>query len=231
MKKTNLLKISALTLAFALTACGGTSENGGNGQDNQGGFDTSRRISLYSRAAGSGTRECFFETIKYKEVAKEDKWESGVTVSTKGANSELMSAIANDEYGIGYCSLDSLSSVSGIKGLKYEGVEATKENVLNESYKLKRNFNYVIRDYSGATDTSAKEAVEGFIAFLTTTREGQAVISSKGGIIQNNPNLVTFSSIIDNYPVFKSDKKLLLIFVDLQVLNQLSKQQLKKLKL
>ena len=188
MKKTNLLKISALTLAFALTACGGTSENGGNGQDNQGGFDTSRKISLYSRAAGSGTRECFFETIKYKEVAKEDKWESGVTVSTKSANSELMSAIANDEYGIGYCSLDSLSSVSGIKGLKYEGVEATKVNVLNESYKLKRNFNYVIRDYSGETDTSAKEAVDGFIAFLTTTREGQAVISSKGGIIQNNPN-------------------------------------------
>ena len=35
-------------------------------------FDENASIKLFSIAAGSGTRECFFESIGYKDVAKED---------------------------------------------------------------------------------------------------------------------------------------------------------------
>ena len=38
-----------------------------------------------------------------------------------------MSAIKDDKYGIGYCSLDSLATASGIKGLTYEGVTASED--------------------------------------------------------------------------------------------------------
>ena len=208
MKKRNLFKVSALGLALLVTACGGT-ESGGNTGDT---FDTSKKITLYSRESGSGTRECFFEGIGYKDVAKENKWEKGVTVSTKAANSDLMSAVGNDEYAIGYCSLDSLSSVNTIKGVKYEGVEATEANVLNGTYKLKRNFNYVIRNYENPADKSKKEAVEGFIAFLTTTTEGQAVIKANGGIVERRNDLVSFNSIAKNYPVFSSTEAVTIDF-------------------
>lgn len=206
MKKSNLLKLSLLGLTFALTGCGASN----TGTEDT--FDTSKKISLYTRAAGSGTRECFFETIGYKDVAKEDKWESGVVVSSKSANADLMNAVGEDEYAIGYCSLDSLSAVKTIKAVKYEGVEATKANVLNGTYKLKRNFNFVTRNYTEESDKSKKEAVEGFIAFLTKTNEGQAVIANNGGIVEARTDLVSFSSIIEQYPVFKSSEKVQIDF-------------------
>lgn len=206
MKKSNLLKVGLLGLAFVVTGCGSNENTGGDT------FDTSKKISLYSRAAGSGTRECFFETIGYKDVAKDDKWENGVVVSTKSANADLMKAVGDDEYAIGYCSLDSLSSVSTIKAVKYEGVEATKANVLNGSYKLKRNFNFVTRSYEDEADKSKKEAVDGFIAFLTKTTEGQAVIANNGGIVEARTDLVAFSTILENYPIFNSAESLTIDF-------------------
>lgn len=223
MKKRNLLKVSVLGLALLATSCG-TTNNG-----NEDTFDTSKNIKLYSREAGSGTRECFFEGICYKDVAKENKWAEGVTVSTKAANSDLMSAVGSDEYAIGYCSLDSLSSVSTIKGVKYEGVEATEANVLNGTYKLKRNFNYVIRNYENPSDASKKQAVEGFIAFLTTTTEGQAVIKANGGIIEQKNNLVSFSSIAANYAVFSSTESVTIDFCGSTSVEKIIKAAVEKL--
>lgn len=198
MKFSKLSKIGALALAFAATACSSVSSE----------FDTSKAIKLYSRDAGSGTRECFFEGIGYSEVKAEDKWESGVTVSSAGSNADIMSNVGGEEYGIGYCSLDSVSSVSTIKALKFEGVEATKENVLNGTYKLKRNFNYVLRNYDDEADASKKQACEGFIDFLTNTTEGQTVISTNGGIISARTDLKSFKDIESKYAIFTSDEQL-----------------------
>ena len=44
----------------------------------------------------------------------------------------MVESIKNDEYGIGYISLSSLKD-SGLKGLIYEGIAPTEENVLNGS--------------------------------------------------------------------------------------------------
>lgn len=205
MKIRNCVKVGAIMLVMFATSCTQT-----NGNENN--FDKNKNITLYSRAAGSGTRECFFEGIGYKDVAKEDKWNSGVTVSTKASNSEIMSAVGNDEYAVGYCSLDSVSAVSTIKALKYEGIEATKTNVLNGSYQLKRNFNYVIRDYSLEEDLYKKQAVLGFIDFLTNTMEGQSTISSNGGIVETRTDLVAFNDIKNNYPIFNTSQEITIDF-------------------
>ncbi len=160
----------------------------------------SKNVKLYSREAGSGTRECFFEGIGYSDVKAEDKWNDGVVVSSQASNGDMMSAIKDDKYGIGYCSLDSLTTASGIKGLTYEGVSASEDTVIDGTYKLSRNFNYVIRcDYS-ETESNKKLAVNAFIDFMST-KEGLSTIKSVGGIISGLDSAPSWSSIQqEKYP-------------------------------
>ena len=58
--------------------------------------------------------------------------------------------IKADNNGIGYISLASLSD-SGLKGLSYEGVAPTEAGVVDGTYKLQRNFNYISRAESDCT--------------------------------------------------------------------------------
>ncbi len=151
-------------------------------------------IKLYSREAGSGTRECFFEGIGYGAVKAEDKWNTGVTVSSQATNGDMMNAVKADSLGIGYCSLDSLSSASGIKGLKFEGVAASEETVNDGTYKLSRNFNYVIRGDYSEENANLKTAVNAFVDFMST-KEGKAVIKTAGGIISGLDSAPTWASV------------------------------------
>ena len=171
--------------------------------ENASGDYATSSIKLYNREAGSGTRECFFEGIGYKDVAKEDKFPDTVQVSSQSSNGNMMGAIKEDEYGIGYCSLDSLTTATGIKGLSYEGVTASEATVLDGTYKLARNFNYVVRaDYTEA-QKNTQLAVNAFLDFLTS-REGLLAIKSKGGIVNVDANAKTWSSIVDEkYPELK----------------------------
>lgn len=187
-------RIGACIALMALAGVGALASCGESGTS----FDEASSIKLFSRAAGSGTRECFFESIGYKDVAKEDKWNSNVVVSTSATNPDMMHAISVEPYGIGYCSLDSLSSVSGIKGLSYEGVEASVESVVNGTYKISRNFNFVIRDYSD--QASAKSiATHAYVDFLLNSVEGQTAIKNAGGILEDRSDLTPWSELAKNY--------------------------------
>lgn len=73
MKKVLLVCSLALTgiLGATIVSCGNneqTDNPGGNTPTGE--FDTSKSITLYSREAGSGTRECFFEGIGYGVLKK-----------------------------------------------------------------------------------------------------------------------------------------------------------------
>ena len=177
MKRFLLLSSLALVGAGVITSCGNS------------GFDASSNITLYSREAGSGTRECFFEGIGYGDVAKEDKWNAGVSVQSAASNGEIMTKVGTDASAVGYCSLDSLKDGEGIKALTFEGVEATEETAVDGSYKLKRNFNYVVRDSADARYTSnedLKVAKEAFVAYMTESKEGLQTIAANGGIIDSS---------------------------------------------
>ena len=177
MKRFLLLSSLALVGAGLITSCGNS------------GFDASSNITLYSREAGSGTRECFFEGIGYGDVAKEDKWNAGVSVQSAASNGEIMTKVGTDASAVGYCSLDSLKDGEGIKALTFEGVEATEETAVDGSYKLKRNFNYVVRDSADARYTSnedLKVAKEAFVAYMTESKEGLQTIAANGGIIDSS---------------------------------------------
>ena len=149
------------------------------------GFVMESTINVYTRDTSSGTRDGFMNGIGFKEAAKDD------SVLAKGfivaGNAEQVSAVQTDKYAIGYVSLSTLYTAL-FKGLHFEGVAPTEENVLSGAYKLARRFNYMLRDdYSvyGA-DAAAYEALsKAFIAYMGST-EGLLSILQAGGIVDVN---------------------------------------------
>lgn len=161
-------------------------------------FDSNASIKLFSRAAGSGTRECFFENIGYADVAKEDKWNADVVVANSATNPDMMNSVANEPNAIGYCSLDSLASASNIKALSYEGVVASVDTVVNGTYKISRNFNFVIRAYDDETSANSI-ATHAYVDFLLNSIEGHTAIQSAGGILSENDSLTPWSELASKY--------------------------------
>ena len=168
--KNRFLLLGAMALVgvfgVGLASCGGNNDT----------------IKLYSREHGSGTRECFFEGIGYGDVKKDDKWNEGVVVSSASSNGAIMTSVGDDESGLGYCSLDSIDTVKSIKGLTFEGVAASEETVVDGTYKLQRNFNFVSAD-SSLLDAQHALAKDAFVAFMTESKEGLQAIAAEGGIL------------------------------------------------
>ena len=161
---------------------------------------TEEVIKVYTRDTTSGTRDGFFTTIGFSE-ATTDNTKLGQGYVEVDGNGSMISALNNDEFGIGYISLASLAS-SGLKGLNYEGIAPTEANVLNGSYTLKRNFNYIVRN-EFASDKE-QQIVIAYLAFLTT-KDAKATIQSKDGIVEVKNSDPTWDEIKDDYPVCQED--------------------------
>lgn len=159
-----------------------------------------KEIKVYTRDTSSGTRDGFFTTISFKD-ATSDNTPLVKGYIEVGGNGDMIRALKNDEFGIGYISLVSLGE-SGLKGLAVDGVSPTEENVLNGSYKLTRNFNYNIRS-EFASDVE-RDIVNAFVAYLST-KEAKATIKGEGGIVAINATDPSWDDIKDNYPVTKQD--------------------------
>lgn len=137
-------------------------------------------ITRYTRDTDSGTREGFFEKIGFKDASKDNTLIPGA-VEVSG-NGTMLTSIEGDEFGIGYVSLASVTS--DVKALKFEGVEATEDNVINGTYTLTRNFNYVTRTADDMTETE-KLLVDGFLKYADS-KEGLAIIKAQSGIIASD---------------------------------------------
>lgn len=181
MKKIKMMTRSAVVLATLVMgfACSGNKD---------------ASIRVYTRDTTSGTRDGFFTGIGFK-AAKED---NSVLVSDYvevASNGDMINAVKNDDYSLGYISLGTLEG-SGVKGLIYEGVQPNEGNVLNHSYKLTRNFNYCKRDNY---EVKAKEEiVNAFIAFMSTS-EGKATISEHGGILEVSTGDKSWNEVKEEY--------------------------------
>lgn len=163
-------------------------------------FDSSKNIIKYSRDSSSGTRDGFFTAIGYSEAKTDDTKIPGFIKATDNAN--MVSLVKNDTYGIGYISLSSLES-SGLKALKFEGVEATEDNVINGTYKLSRNFNYVKKADSDLSENE-KLIVDGFISFMYS-KEGLSIIKSKDGILTTSiSSAQSFDDVLANNAELKA---------------------------
>lgn len=173
---------AAVLFAVVAAGCGSAGEkardkDAGSSKETvqtSGDFDAENEISVVSREEGSGTRGAFIE-LTGLEVKKDDK---KVDMTYEGAQitnntSVMMTAVAKDDYAIGYISLGALDDT--VKAVKVEGAEPTAENIKAGSYQLSRPFNVAIKE--GADNPVAAD----LMAFILSD-EGQKIVEDNGYI-------------------------------------------------
>ena len=121
------------------------------------------KIHIIAREAGSGTRSAF-----------EDLVMSGYEINPKAivqnSNGAVRQLVSGDPNSIGFISLGLVDHT--VKAVALEGVEASMENIFNESYSLFRPFLFVVK--------SAPEGLTAeFIDFVLST-EGKNILSDEG---------------------------------------------------
>ena len=139
-----------------------------------GDFDHTSAIAVYSREDGSGTRGAFIELFGVEEKDESGEKVDNTTEEAIITNSTdvMLTSVAGDTYAIGYVSLGSLNDT--VKAVKIDGAEATVENIKSGTYKIARPFNI-------ATKGEVSEAAQDFINYIMSG-DGQKVISDNGYI-------------------------------------------------
>lgn len=186
MKKVLVIFLTLIT-GLVLVAC----SNGTND-------DTD--INVYTRDTTSGTRGAFFEIIGLDDLAgsNEDLATGFVEVSSNG---DMLSSVRNDVNAIGYVSLASLTA--DLKALAYNGVEASVENVLDDSYTLKRPFMYIQKDLDDIENADEKALLAAFVAFMAT-RDGLEIIKNNDGIVDIPESAKLWDDIKAEHPIVES---------------------------
>lgn len=191
MKKIFILVITFITV-FALTACEGTKE---------------RTINVYTRDTSSGTRSGFMGYIGFDDAKSDD------SVLVEGfntaGNDEIINAVKTDVNAIGYVSMSTLSSE--FKAVQFNGVDATEANVLNGTYVMARNFNYMLRDSYDFDNSGIVEGNEETIQLISEawvayiqTKTGKVTISGADGIVDITTG-DTWNDIKDSHQVCDQD--------------------------
>ncbi|XFA98388.1 substrate-binding domain-containing protein [Candidatus Izemoplasma sp. B36] len=206
MKK--FIIILSLFMVLGLTACGETTTEATTAAPTTEAptttveeFNTNASIQIYTRDTTSGTREAFFKGIDFSDAVDDNQFLATGYVEVDG-NGSMISSVNGDEFGIGYVSLSSLEE-SGLIGLNFEGVEPTEANVLNDTYGLKRPFNYIVRDDWTGMETE-EQIVKAFLAYMGTI-DGKATIQANSGILSIETTDQSWDDIKANYPVCSAD--------------------------
>lgn len=185
MKKLIVALLVALT--FTLTACSG------------GDWDSSSTISVFTRDTTSGTRAGFMDGIGFDAGAdSDDALASGFVIKD---NTGIISSVETDEYGIGYVSLASFDE-DLVKGVQYEGVTPNIANVVNNSYGLKRPFNFITRSVGDYKSDVEEDIVEAFVAYFATS-DAADIITEEGAVPLATST--SWDDIKDNYEVCDLD--------------------------
>ncbi|MCL2639121.1 MAG: substrate-binding domain-containing protein [Oscillospiraceae bacterium] len=166
MKTRHLLTIITMILALCLTmgtltACNESDDNPDSSPDFD--FDASRRIAVFTREAGSGTRDAFASITGVGD----DMYDEAAVFTAGG---ELRTAVAGNEYGIGYVSVGSLNDT--VKALTIGGVMPSAATIVDGSYAIQRPFLIVTND-----EKDNYSLVKDFIAF-TLSAQGQECLGA-----------------------------------------------------
>lgn len=125
-------------------------------------------IFVVSREESSGTRSAFEELIKLEET---DGLTSNAAVSEGNGPAQI--AVAGNENAIGYISFAYIDDT--VKAVTVDSVEATVENVKNNTYPLSRPFLFV------SYDDQVSEAGKKFLEFAVSA-DGQACVEKDNAI-------------------------------------------------
>ena len=118
------------------------------------------------REAGSGTRDGF-ESITDTEDAC--KYQNELT-----STGEVIASVASNPNAIGYTSLSAVDDT--VKALTVGGVAPSEATVLDGTYAIQRNFNFILSD-----STELSEAAQAFVDWATST-EASDLIAGAGAV-------------------------------------------------
>lgn len=137
-------------------------------------WKSSSPVTVISREDGSGTRGAFvelFDVIGLFQGKKADL--TTVDAQITNSTSVMLTAVAGDEYAIGYISLGALNEK--VKAVKINSVMPSIENIQNGTYTISRPFNIAVNP------KKQNAAAEDFIAFMLSA-EGQKLVEKAGYI-------------------------------------------------
>jgi phosphate transport system substrate-binding protein len=122
-----------------------------------------KKIHVVTREDGSGTRSAFESLV----MGKVEIMPQAMVQDSNGAVRQL---VADDPAAIGFISLGLVDST--VKAIELDGIEATRENVINGTYKLTRPFLFLTR-------TAPEGTVKEFMDF-TLSAEGRRILDNEG---------------------------------------------------
>ena len=127
---------------------------------------TDGQVVFMGREAGSGTRDGFESITGTKDACK---YQNELT-----STGEVIAAVASNPNAIGYASLSAVDET--VKAITVGGVEPTEETVLDGSYAIQRNFNFIVSD-----STPLSEAAQAFVDFATSA-DASDLIAGAGAV-------------------------------------------------
>ena len=179
MRMKNWKRFAAVAMSVmcmgTMVACGSSGSASNDSKTGSAGSSSkSQTITVVSREDGSGTRGAFIELFGIEEKDANGKKVDNTTDDATITNSTevMMTTVAGDENAIGYISLGSLDDT--VKAVKIDGVEATVDNVSNDSYKIARPFNILTSD-------KESDAAKDFVNYIMSS-DGQKIVEDNGYI-------------------------------------------------
>lgn len=169
-----------------------------------------QEIVAITREAGSGTRGAFIELFGIEEKNAEGKKVDltsplcDVTQSTQ----VCMQSVKNNAGSIGYVSLGALNDT--VKAVKIEGTLPTVTNIKNNTYKISRPFNIILKVTEEGADTIS-DAGQEVINYILSI-QGQEVIQKNSyipvssNVTYNKKNIkgkVSISGSSSVYPIME----------------------------
>jgi phosphate transport system substrate-binding protein len=128
------------------------------------------KITLITRESTSGTRGAFEELVLDGEVIDD------TLCLVQNSTGNAAASVESDPNAIGYISLGVLGNYSKLHAVKVDGVEATEENVLNDSYTLSRPFLLLTKEAPAGI-------VKTFLDYVTTDQEALGFIEEEHYIL------------------------------------------------
>lgn len=186
--KKTMVAAMACFMSMGLVACGSNNDKAGSVVGD---------IKIYTRDSSSGTREAFEKGVDFEgKLAK--------TAIEVTSNDDMAAKVGADKNGIGYTSLSTDFDKNNVKAVKYEGVVASSETVLDGTYKLQRPFNFVTRAKGDFGSDDKEQLVAAFLDFLQNSSEGMAVTKKNGGEVDTN-KATPWDELAKKYPVLSKD--------------------------
>ena len=119
-------------------------------------------IVLIGREAGSGTRDGFESITGTEDLCK---YQNEYT-----STGEVVAGVAANPNAIGYASLSAVTGDDTVKVLTVGGVAPSEETVLDGTYTIQRNFNFIVSD-----SKELSPAAQAFIDWATSADASQLI--------------------------------------------------------